>query len=244
MSQPATIDCIFEHILGFMLPFFLVAAGGDKALARAVIIELAEAHNAATAVELELVGRILGFSTVAMDNLRISMDPEMSDTKVLRYRSNAIALSRAGEQCRRILETIQAKRGTVQQPVVMPQPKIAPAPEPKATAVSAPNIAPAPMPRMPPPPPPQTVKEAARTQPPAPRPIEVPRPGAIPPAILPAIPLAPTSIEAMKRDARQMLAAFSRDGAAAEPSGAAFPFIPETDAMIDAAVKEAMGAFR
>src|SRR3954470_13531740 len=35
MSQPTTIDCIFEHILGFMLPFFLIAAGGDKTLARA-----------------------------------------------------------------------------------------------------------------------------------------------------------------------------------------------------------------
>jgi hypothetical protein len=244
MSQSTTIattiatttDCIFEHILGFMLPFFLAAAGGDKALARAVIVELAEAYNAATATELELVGRILGFSTVAMDNLRISMNPEMSDTKVLRYRSNAIALSRAGEQCRKILETVQAKRGTVQKPVVMPQPKIVPAPEPKAAPVSASKIEPAATPGTAPSPPPQAVKETARPQSSAPNAIGMPRPG--------TVPLPPMDIEAMKRDARQMLAAFSRDGVAAEPSGTAFPFIPETDAMIDAAVKEAMAAFR
>src|SRR3954452_12786382 len=152
MSQPTTIDCIFEHILGFMLPFFLASTGGDRALARAVIIELAEAYNVAAAIELELVGRILGFSTVAMDNLQVSMNPDMSDSKVLRYRSNAVALSRSGEQCRKILETIQAKQDTAQKPVVMPQPKIAPAPAPKVT----PNPAP------------RAVKETATT-PPAPR---------------------------------------------------------------------------
>jgi hypothetical protein len=235
MSHPTTIDCIFEHILGFMLPFFLVAAGGDKALARAVISELAEAYNAATAIELELVGRILGFSTVAMDNLRVSMDPEMSDTKVLRYRSNAIALSRAGEQCRKILETIQAKRGTAQKPGTMPQPTIAPAPEPRMVTVSVPTIDLTSTPRTTPPPPPPTVKETAQTQSRAPCAIETPRPD--------AIPLAPMSIEAMKRDARQMLAAFSRNGGATEPSVAAFPFVLETDAMVDAAVKGAMAAF-
>ncbi|MFL5334764.1 MAG: hypothetical protein ACJ8H8_16640 [Geminicoccaceae bacterium] len=51
-------------------------------------------------------------------------------------------------------------------------------------------------------------------------------------------------IEAMKRDARQMLAAFSGTRASAEPSAAGIPIIPGTDAMIDAAVKEAMAAFR
>jgi hypothetical protein len=220
MSQPTITDCIFEHILGFMLPFFLAAAGGDKALARAAIIELAEAYNAATAVELELVGRILGFSTVAMDNLRVSMSPEMSDTKVLRYRSNAVALSRAGEQCRKILEVIQAKRDTMQKPVAIPQPRIAPAPP-------SPKAAPAP--------PPQAVKETARTQPPVPSAIEAPWSGA--PSLF------PTDIEVMKRDAREMLAAFSRNGISADQSYTAFPFIPETDVMIDTAVKEALAEF-
>jgi hypothetical protein len=209
-----------------MLPFSLAAAGGDKALARAAIIELAEAYNAATAVELELVGRILGFSTVAMDNLRVSMTPEMSDTKVLRYRSNAVALSRAGEQCRKILEVIQTKRDTMQKPVAIPQPKIAPAPPPLKVS-PPPKVAPAP--------PPRAVKETARTQPPVPRAIEAPSSGA--PSLFPA------DINVMKRDAREMLAAFSRNGISADQSYAAFPFIPETGVMIDTAVKEALAEF-
>jgi hypothetical protein len=139
MSRPT--DCIFENILGFLLPFFLVSAGGDADLARAAITEMAEAYSVASVTELELVGRILGFSVVAMDNLRLSMNPEMSDTKVLRYRSNAAALSRAGEQCRKILEVIQANRRPSQKPMVMPRPKIVTEPQ-----VGAPQPAPAPAP--------------------------------------------------------------------------------------------------
>jgi hypothetical protein len=129
MSQPNAIDCIFEQILGFMLPFYLAAAGGDGGLAREAIAELVEAYDCASAVELELAGRILGFSTVAMDNLRLSMQPEMSDAKILRYRSNAVALSRAGEQCRKILEVIQGKRKPPARPLAVPRPAIEPGPE-------------------------------------------------------------------------------------------------------------------
>src|SRR4051812_30786432 len=111
----------------------------------------------------------------------------------------------------------------------MPQPKIAPAPEPKIAAISASKIDPAPTPEMAPSPPPQAVKETARTQSSAPNAIGMSHPG--------ATPLPPMDIEAMKRDARQMLAAFSGTRASPEPSAASFPVIPGTDAMIDAAVK-------
>jgi hypothetical protein len=131
--EPTTMDCIFENILGFMLPFFLPGAGGDMDRACDAIRELAEAHNVATATELELAGRILGFSTVAMDNLRLSMNPEMSDTKVLRYRSNAVALSRASDQCRKILEAMQANRKPAQPPMTIPAPAVAAAPPPAET---------------------------------------------------------------------------------------------------------------
>src|SRR3954470_16380405 len=167
-----------------MLPFSLAAAGGDKALARAAIIELAEDYNAATAVELELVGRILGFSTVAMDNLRVSMDPDMSDTKVLRYRSNAVALSRASEECRRILETIQAKRGTIRTPMSILRPDIAPAPAPKPAA-SPPASAPAPTLTTPPASSPAMPPAPSPATPPAPSPTSAPAPASatpLPPA--------------------------------------------------------------
>jgi hypothetical protein len=141
MSQPNATDCIFEQILGFMLPFYLAAAGGDAKLAREAIFELVDAYDCTTATELELVGRILGFSTVAMDNLRLSMKPEMSDTKVMRYRSNAVALSRAGEQCRKILEVMQGKRKPSDKPMAVPRPVIAPAPEMRAEKPRTPPTA-------------------------------------------------------------------------------------------------------
>ena len=105
----SAIDCLFETILGFMLPFFLVGAGGSPDIAGAAVRELIDAYGAGTSTELDLVGRIVGFSIAALDNLRLSMTTGMSDTKVLRYRCNAVTLSRASDQARTILEAVQAK---------------------------------------------------------------------------------------------------------------------------------------
>ena len=120
-----TFKCLLTTICGFMLPFFLVAAGGNADAARAAIIELIDAYNATTSTELDLVGRLLGFSIAAMDNLKLSMNDGLSDTKVLRYRSNAVALGRASEQVRKILQTLQEKRENTR---VIPRPAVAPAP--------------------------------------------------------------------------------------------------------------------
>lgn len=75
-----------------------------------------------------MVGRLIGFSVVAMDNLRLSMNKDLSDTKVLHYRSNAVALSRAAEQCRTILVVLQDNRKPGQKPLTIPAPAIAAAP--------------------------------------------------------------------------------------------------------------------
>jgi hypothetical protein len=57
----ASIDCLFETILGFMLPFFfLVGAGGNADIARAAVRELIDAYNASTPTELDLVGGRFG----------------------------------------------------------------------------------------------------------------------------------------------------------------------------------------
>jgi hypothetical protein len=114
-TQPATevapSDCIVQTIMDFVLPFFLAGAGGNADVAREAIFELLDSYNAVTMQELDLAGRIIIFSTTAMDNLRLSMtDPEMSDAKKLRYRSNAVALSRSAEQCRVIMDAMQVRR--------------------------------------------------------------------------------------------------------------------------------------
>jgi imidazolonepropionase-like amidohydrolase len=204
MSQPNATDCLFEQILGFMLPFFLAAAGGDATLARDAILELLHAYDSATATELELAGRIVGFSTVAMDNLRLSMKPDLSDAQILRYRSNAVVLSRAAEQCRTILEVMQGKRKPLDKPLTVPRPAIAPAPEIRADKAG-----------------PADAKQ--------------------PPITVGGVPMVPADLEAMRQGARVMLGAFAKGGLS-DQAAAPFPRLPETAAMVTAAVKEAIGA--
>ena len=219
--MPTAVDVIFENILDFLLPFFLAAAGGEAGLARATIQELAEAYNATTVTELDLVGRILGFSVVAMDNLRLSMTQGMSDTKVLRYRSNAAALSRAGEQCRKILEMVQGHRKPV--PVSLSQ---VPAPHIPAPHIPAPRIEPAP-------PAPVRTISAAHT----PSSGHGTPAGGFPDDFLSGM---PKNIEAMKRDARLLMAAFSKNGAPSGPAMAVVPKIPNLTALVDAAVLQGL----
>jgi hypothetical protein len=179
MIQPEqagpTVRCLRTTICGFLMPFFLAAAGGNPEAAQAAILELIDAYKPRTTAELDLVGRIVGFSIVAMDNLRLSMADDMSDTKVLRYRSNAVALSRATEQARKILQVLQEQRENTQE---VPRPTIAVAPAP----TKLPNQEP-------------PCTTAATSAP---------------------VSRAPTSsqqeIETMKREARIMMGAFSKQG--------------------------------
>ncbi|MDR3534314.1 MAG: hypothetical protein P4L90_27600 [Rhodopila sp.] len=195
-----TTECIFSTIVGFMLPFFLAGAGGDEGVAKAAIRELIDAYNASTPTELDLAGRVIGFSIAAMDNLRLSMAPGLSDTKVLRYRCNAVTLSRASDQARKMLEALQAGREVKRE---IPRPSVAAAP-------------PAPKPA-----PPVNVPAAPR----------LPNGG---------VSEFPMDIETMKRDARVMMAVFSKNGA----QGSASPMIPDPAAAVGAAARAAVGSAR
>ena len=53
------------------------------------------------------------------------MTPDLSDTKVLRYRTNAVTLGRASDSACKMLETLQAGREVERD---VPQPSIAAAP--------------------------------------------------------------------------------------------------------------------
>jgi hypothetical protein len=184
-TDPSIFDCILGNILGFMLPFFLVSAGGNTDLARAAIKELIDAYQASTPEQLDLVGRIIGFSTAALDNLRLSMAPDLSATKVLRYRCNAVTLSRSSDQALKILEAVQARKEQSQK---IPRPSVAAAPLPPARAatstISAPRV-PSPLTAV--------SSNAGLTN------------GGV--SEFPAL-----NIETMKRDARIMMAAFSKNG--------------------------------
>jgi hypothetical protein len=132
-TPQATTDRAFDAICMLLMPFFLVGVSDDPERARGAVADLLHAYDPANPQELDLAARVIGFSAAALDNLRLSMaDPALPDTKVLRYRSTAVRLSRSSEQCRASLKKIQAERP--QQQVGRPLPKILPKPLPPMTA--------------------------------------------------------------------------------------------------------------
>lgn len=197
-TAAAITDCISATIVGFVVPFFLAGAKGSQSVAAAAVQELIDAYHAGTPTELDLVGRIVGFSIAAMDNLRLSVTPGLSDAKLLRYRGNAVTLCRSSDTARKMLDALKAGRQVTRD---VPRPPIAAAP---------------------------------------------PTPKLVPPANAPAAATAPNArpsenpadIDAMKRDARTLMAAFSRDGAA----GSVSPLIPDTATMVRAAARAAVAA--
>lgn len=231
-TDPTATECVMETIIGFLLPFFLAAAGGNADTARAAIRQLIDAYNATTATELDLAGRIVGFSIAALDNLRLSMEADLSDTKVLRYRSNAVTLGRASNQARKALEAIRANPD---QPYNTPRPSVAPAatvPSPATPSLAAPTRQATPDAV-----PPRYVTSVNPTQPVA----SVPPRGQAPLANDRAAAAPPMDIEAMKRDARVMLHAFSKHGA---QSAASLPTIADPATMAGAAARAAIAAAR
>jgi hypothetical protein len=176
-TEPNVSDCIFNTIVGFLVPFFLAGAGGNQEIAKAAIRELVDAYSAGTPRELDLAGRVVGFSIVALDNLRLSMTPGLSDTKLLRYRCNAVTLSRSSETARKMLDALQAGQEVKRE---VPRPSVAAAP-------------------------------------PAPKPVVPASASAVPKLPNGGVSEFPMDIETMKRDARIMMAAFSKNGATQSP---------------------------
>ena len=227
--------CVLETIIGFLLPFFLTAAGGNVDTARAAIRQLIDAYGAATATELDLAGRIVGFSIAALDNLRLSMGADLPVTKVLRYRSNAVTLGRASDQARKALAAIRANPD---QPLKTPRPSVAPAPLARAP-LAPPQAAPS------------SAAGSAATRPAAAQTTPAPTPAASAAASIPLAKPAPsatahgvakiaaTDIEAMKQDARLLLNEFSKHGA---PSLTCMPTIADPATMARDAARAAIAA--
>jgi hypothetical protein len=129
---PETMDRAFEAICMLLMPFFLIGAGDDPEKARTAVADLLRGYDPASVQELDLAARIVGFSAAALDNLRLSIaGPDRPDTKILRFRANAVSLSRSAEQCRTTLKTIQAERP---QPVAQAVPARLLTPLPPMTA--------------------------------------------------------------------------------------------------------------
>jgi hypothetical protein len=117
----AATGTVLDHVLAFVVPFFLTGAGADPDSARRAVADLLESYGPATDQDLLLAAEIVAFSLPTLDNLGRSVaDPAMSITTRLRLRSNANALSRAAERNRQNLRRAKQGRTASATPLELP----------------------------------------------------------------------------------------------------------------------------
>jgi hypothetical protein len=108
MSQPATITtAIFDKILAFLAPLFLVAATGDIGAAQEAAGAMLASYNPRTNRELRFAALSIAFAFGALETLSKAADPDLALNQVLRLRGNANALNRSAQQNEVRLEKLQ-----------------------------------------------------------------------------------------------------------------------------------------
>lgn len=103
MSQPVT-TAFLDKVLTLLAPLFLSVTGGDAEAARQAVQSAIAGYNARTDEELHLAALIVAFGFGALDALSKAVDPDLSLNQMMRLRSNAAALSRAGHRNRAALD--------------------------------------------------------------------------------------------------------------------------------------------
>jgi hypothetical protein len=104
----------FDTVFSVLLPVYLQAANGDLDVAHAALTDLIDSHDAVNAAEVELVSRIHTLSYLARDSMTRSLNPDLADNLVLRYRSSATTMLRTAQQCRKALDAMQTLRRQVE----------------------------------------------------------------------------------------------------------------------------------
>jgi hypothetical protein len=107
MSHPATITAaVFEKILAFLAPLFLIAAS-DLDAAREAARAILASYGARTDRELRFAALSIAFGFGALEALSRASDPALGLNQVLRLRGNANALNRAAQQNESRLEKLR-----------------------------------------------------------------------------------------------------------------------------------------
>ena len=95
---------LMEFILGLLAPLLMGASITDIRLARIAATQAVAAYRAGGPGELVTIGQILAFALTALDNLRLSMAPDLSLSMKLKLRGNANALNRCARDNSKLLE--------------------------------------------------------------------------------------------------------------------------------------------
>jgi hypothetical protein len=93
----AQTNCFLEHLIRFLMPFFLEAAPSIED-ARTEILETLASYGARTRQEFLHAAQIIAFGLTTLDMLADAKAMEMSPSMRLRYRGCANSLSRASQQ--------------------------------------------------------------------------------------------------------------------------------------------------
>lgn len=110
MSLADLPDAFFRTILEQIAVLLLRGACGDMEAARQASVATLNTYDPRTEAEFRLAARILSCSLEAGEALAQAADPEMPLTRVMRLRSNAVALNREAEKAERRLEKLRAAR--------------------------------------------------------------------------------------------------------------------------------------
>jgi hypothetical protein len=105
MTHSAADAVALEQIYTGLTPFFLDAAKGNEANARAAAEAMLAGFKPETTEQALLAAQAVVYGLAGMDSLRRSVaEPDLPVNTHLRLRGNATAMNRAAQQCRRALE--------------------------------------------------------------------------------------------------------------------------------------------
>ncbi len=95
-----------------LLPFFLDPAGGDRALARAMVLDQIRSYGPTSTPDLLRIGRIIGLRMTAVGNLRLSMDKDQNPRAC--WRAAAMLSKEADRIARLRADRADARRDVVE----------------------------------------------------------------------------------------------------------------------------------
>jgi hypothetical protein len=102
-TPPSPAEIFHYLIVTFLTPMFLAATGGNPIYAHMAATEAVNAHCPRGLADLLPIAQVIAYGLTILDSLTRSLNPDLSDNLVLRYRGNAASLGRAAEHARRAL---------------------------------------------------------------------------------------------------------------------------------------------
>jgi hypothetical protein len=98
---PRTFDIVLNLIVASLAPAFLGITGSDIDLARMTALDTVGDYQARNNADLLTVGQIVAFSLASLASLKLSWNPDIAPSIVVRLRANAVSCGRASGQNRR-----------------------------------------------------------------------------------------------------------------------------------------------